>query len=430
MGLKVAIIGAGSTYTPELFDGFIKRKDELPVSEFCLMDINEEKVGIVSALAKRMLDANDIDCKFEVTTDLDYALAGADFVLSQIRVGGLEARAKDEKIPLKYDLIGQETTGIGGMFKALRTIPVVMNIAKRMEVLCPDAWLINFANPSGIIAEMILNNTNVKMMGLCNAPVFTKGNTKELVVPEDAKDVYIEYLGLNHLTWVTGVYCDGVDILPEKLEENITVGSMANISKIEMDPELTKSVRALLGSTYLTYYYFREQQLKKQKEAELSRAEECMAIEEELLELYKDESIISKPEVLDKRGGAMYSEAAVSLISAIHNDKQEEHTVDVRNMGALDFMDDSDVVEINCIIGKDGAKPIKPRKELSNHIKGLMRTVKNYERYTVTAGLNGNYEDAMLGLLIHPLIGDFEKGKACFDELLEAHKEYLPKFFK
>ena len=430
MGLKVAVIGAGSTYTPELFDGFIKRRDELPVSHFCLMDIDENKMHIVGALAKRMLDKNNMDCKFEMTTDLDYAIKDCDFVITQVRVGKLEARYKDETIPLKYDFIGQETTGIGGMFKALRTIPVIMNVAERMKVLCPDAWLINFANPSGIMAETILNNTDIKMMGLCNAPIFTKKNVREVMVPETAKDVYIEYLGLNHLTWVTGVYCDGVDILPEKLVDNVSVGNMKNIGQIDMDPQLTKSIGCILGSSYLTYYYYRDKQLNKLKSAEKCRAEVCMEIEKELLEMYKDTSVVSKPAALDKRGGAMYSEAAVSLISAIYNDKQEEHTVDVQNNGTFDFMDDTDVVEVNCIIGKDGAKPIKPKKELDQHIKTLMRTVKCYERHTVLAGLNGDYEEAMKALLIHPLIGDFEKGKACFDELLEAHKEHLPKFFK
>jgi len=196
---KIAIIGAGSTYTPELIDGFIKRKNELPVTDFYLMDIDKRKLKIVGNFAKRMLDANDIKCKFVMTEDLKTAVKDADFVLSQIRVGKLEARIKDEKIPLKYGLIGQETTGIGGFMKALRTIPVMMEIAENIENYSPDAWLINFSNPSGIIAEALLNNTKVKTIGLCNVPIVMKREAMQRT-PENAKNVHIDYVGLNHLT--------------------------------------------------------------------------------------------------------------------------------------------------------------------------------------------------------------------------------------
>lgn len=424
---KIAIIGAGSTYTPELIDGFIKRKNELPVTSFHLMDIDKRKLEIVGNLAKRMLNANGINCEFVMTEDLKTAVKDADFVLAQVRVGKLDARIKDEKIPLKYNLIGQETTGIGGFMKALRTIPVMMDIAEYVENYSPDAWLINFSNPSGIIAEALLNNTNVKMVGLCNAPIIMKREAMQRV-PEGTSNIRIDYVGLNHLSWITAIYCDGREILQDQLLEKYDFINMKNIPKMDMDKELIKSIRSIPNS-YLQYYYYRERQLQHMKEEEKCRGEVCLEIEEELLKLYQQPELIEKPAILDKRGGHLYSEVAVSLVSAIYNNKNEEHIVNVKNNGALDFMANDDVVEICCIVNKNGATPL-PLKSLDNdHIKGMMRVVKAYEKHTVKAGINGDYNEALNALLIHPLVGDFRKAKDALDDLLEAHKEFLPQFF-
>jgi 6-phospho-beta-glucosidase len=426
--LKIAIIGAGSTYTPELIDGFIKRKNELPVTSFYLMDIDRRKLGIVGKFVKRMLDANDIKCKFVMTEDLKTAVKNADFVLAQVRVGKLDARIKDEKIPLKYDLIGQETTGIGGFMKALRTIPVMMEIAEYIENYSPDAWLINFSNPSGIIAEALLNNTNVKMISLCNVPIIMKKEAMQRV-PEEAKSVCIDYVGLNHLSWITGIYCDGREVLQDQLLDKYDFVNMKNIPKMDIDKELIKSIRSI-PSSYLQYYYYRERQLQHMKDEKKCRGEVCLEIEEELLKLYQQPELKEKPALLDKRGGHLYSDVAVSLVSAIYNNKNEEHIVNVKNNGALDFMANDDVVEINCIVNKNGVTPL-PLKNLDNdHIKGMMRVIKAYEKHTVKAGIHGDYNEALNALLIHPLVGDFRKAKGALDELLEAHKEFLPQFFQ
>jgi len=426
--LKIAIIGAGSTYTPELIDGFIKRKNELPVTSFYLMDIDRRKLGIVGKFVKRMLDANDIKCKFVMTEDLKTAVKDADFVLAQVRVGKLDARIKDEKIPLKYDLIGQETTGIGGFMKALRTIPVMMEIAEYIENYSPDAWLINFSNPSGIIAEALLNNTNVKMISLCNVPIIMKKEALQRV-PEEAKSVCIDYVGLNHLSWITGIYCDGREVLQDQLLDKYDFVNMKNLPKMDIDKELIKSIRSI-PSSYLQYYYYRERQLQHMKDEKKCRGEVCLEIEEELLKLYQQPELKEKPALLDKRGGHLYSDVAVSLVSAIYNNKNEEHIVNVKNNGALDFMANDDVVEINCIVNKNGVTPL-PLKNLDNdHIKGMMRVIKAYEKHTVKAGIHGDYNEALNALLIHPLVGDFRKAKGALDELLEAHKEFLPQFFQ
>jgi 6-phospho-beta-glucosidase len=363
-----------------------------------------------------------------MTEDLKTAVKNADFVLAQVRVGKLDARIKDEKIPLKYDLIGQETTGIGGFMKALRTIPVMMKIAEYIENYSPDTWLINFSNPSGIIAEALLNNTNVKTISLCNVPIIMKKEAMQRV-PEEAKSVCIDYVGLNHLSWITGIYCDGREVLQDQLLDKYDFVNMKNIPKMDIDKELIKSIRSI-PSSYLQYYYYRERQLQHMKDEKKCRGEVCLEIEEELLKLYQQPELKEKPTILDKRGGHLYSDVAVSLVSAIYNNKNEEHIVNIKNNGALDFMANDDVVEINCIVNKNGVTPL-PLKNLDNdHIKGMMRVIKAYEKHTVKAGIHGDYNEALNALLIHPLVGDFRKAKGALDELLEAHKEFLPQFFQ
>ena len=426
--MKIAVIGAGSTYTPELIDGFIKRKNELPVTSFYFMDIDKRKLKIVGNFAQRMLDANDIKCKFVMTEDLKTAVKDADFLLTQVRVGKLDARIKDEKVPLKYDLIGQETTGIGGFMNALRTIPVMMELAEYIENYSLDAWLINFSNPSGIIAEALLNNTKVKTIGLCNVPIVMK---KEAIqrIPRNAKNVRIDYVGLNHLSWITAIYCDGREILQDQLLDKYDFINMKNIPKMDMDKELIESIRSI-PSSYLQYYYYRERQLQHIKKEKKCRGEVCLEIEEELLKLYQQPELVEKPAMLDKRGGHLYSEVAVSLISAIYNNKNEEHVVNVKNNGALDFMANDDVVEIGCNVNKNGATPLSLKDFNNDHVKEIMRVVKAYEKHTIQAGIYGDYNEALNALLIHPLVGDFRKAKDALDELLEAHKEFLPQFFQ
>lgn len=425
--LKVTVIGAGSTYTPELINGFITRKDVLRVDSFYLMDIDFEKMKIVAGLVDRMLQANGIHARLVLTENLDVAIEGADYVLGQVRVGKLDARIRDEKIPLKYDLLGQETTGAGGFMKAMRTIPVIMNVARTMEKLAPNAWLINFSNPSGIIAEAVLNNTDIKMIGLCNGPIGMIRNAKKML-PEGCRSFDYDFVGLNHLCWITAVYADSVEVLQNQLSGKLEAANFKNIPKMEYDQSLLKTVKGLPIS-YLNYYFFRDEMIKKCKEADKTRGEICKEIEVELLEMYKDINLKEKPAELDKRGGALYSESAVSLIDAIENDKNEIHVVDVKNNGALSFMDKDDVVEVKCLINSKGAAPIKLEYFDNPYIIGLTKAVKAYEKLTVKAGLEGSYDAALAALMVHPLVGDYYKAKGVLDEMLEANQEFLPQFF-
>lgn len=424
--LKIAIIGSGSTYTPELIEGMLRRKAVLPVSELYLMDIDPRKLEIVGNLCQRMIQAADMPCQVTLTGDLDEALAGADFVLGQIRVGKLPARVLDEKIPLKYNLIGQETCGIGGFFKALRTIPAMLHVAERMKVLCPEAWLINFSNPAGILTEAILGHTNIKMLGLCNVPYNMFKSIRETLQLNDPK---ISYVGLNHLSWITSIEQGGKDYLQDALDLGLNSEAMKNIPTSGFSKELIQLVGAI-PSSYLEYYYFKEKKLKLVKESPQTRGEKCMEIEEELLTIYADAELHSKPELLSTRGGANYSEVAISLVDAIYNDKQEVHVVNLLNNGALDFMENNDAIEINAVIGKNGATPIPVKGFHNPHIIDYMRMIKAYERETVAAAVYGSEASAMRALMMNPLVGDYDAAHACFQEMKEAHKAYLPQFAK
>lgn len=414
--LKVSVIGAGSTYTPELIEGFILKKDSLPISELWLMDIDEHKLKISYELAARMLKDKFPECKLFSTTALDASLDGADYVLAQIRVGGLTARIKDEKIPLKYEMIGQETTGIGGFMKAMRTIPVMRNIASRMKELCPGAFLVNFTNPSGLISEFLANHTDIRSIGLCNIPI----KMRKWAIDTFAKDIpnaAVDYVGLNHLAWITGVYDDKRQLM-EYNEKGFEDFSSDLVSYAKGYP-----------CGYLSYYYNKQKQLHKLRSLKRSRGEECVLIEEELLSLYQSPELYTKPKQLEKRGGAMYSEAAVSLIDALYNDRDELHVVNVKNEDTLDFMAEDDVIEISCKVGKSGCYPISLIDQPSSHIKLLMKTIKHYEKLAVLAGMTGDYQKAVEALLLHPLCHDHDNIKEALDEMLDANKKYLPQFY-
>jgi len=419
--LKAAIIGAGSTYTPELIEGFIVRRESLNFRSFHLMDIDGRKLETVGGLAKRMLEASGFTSEVVLTEDLDGAIAGADYVFAQIRVGGLAARILDEKIPLRHGLLGQETTGAGGFMTALRTVPVMLDMARRIEKLAPGAWLVNFSNPSGIVAEALLNHTDVKMVGLCNCFVNMHA---DLAGKLDTTDFDYEYLGLNHLSWITSVTVKGQEMLG--LVGKAPGAKMKNITGTDYDEDLFAAVPAI-PSPYLSYFYMRDEQLSNCMCAEKTRGELCVEIEEELVKQYADPGLKGKPKGLEERGGALYSTAAVSVVDAIENDKDEYHVVNVKNNGAVPFMADDDVLELKCNVNGGGAFPVAVSKTDIPYIQGMMQAVKAYEKLTVRAAINGSKADALAALMVHPLIGDYRKAKALLDEMLAANAEFMPK---
>jgi len=434
-GLKVVVIGGGSSYTPELIEGFIKRYHELPVEELYLVDIEEgrEKLTIVGDLAKRMFDKAGIPINLRITFDRREAIKGADFVITQIRVGLLEARARDERIPLRYNCIGQETTGAGGLAKALRTIPVVLDICKDIEELAPDAILLNFTNPAGILTEAVLKHTNVKTIGLCNIPIGTKMQIAKLC-ETDASNVFIEMAGINHLNWTTKVVVGGKDITNEVLSKasGETGLTMKNVPDFGWEQSFLEALGAL-PCAYHRYFYMKEKMLEEQLEAvktKGTRATIVQKVESELFELYKDQSLDIKPPQLQERGGAYYSEAALDLISSIFNNRGDIQTVNVMNNGIIPCLPNDVSVEVNCVIDAQGAHPIQLTAPIPTQIRGLLQVVKAYEELAVKAGVTGDYEAAIQALTIHPLVGSVNLAKQILDDIIEENKSYLPQFVK
>lgn len=434
-GVKIVTIGGGSSYTPELVEGFIKRYDSLPVRELWLVDIpeGEEKLNIVGNLAKRMVQKAGVPIDIHLTLDRREALKDADFVTTQFRVGLLAARAKDERIPLKYNVIGQETNGPGGLFKGLRTIPVILDIVKDMEELCPNAWLINFTNPAGMVTEAVLRHSNWKrIIGLCNVPISIQMGVAKLLEVESSR-VHVDFAGLNHMVFGLNVYLDGKNITQAFLEEMTKHKSdtMKNIAAIDWEPDFIKAL-GVIPCGYHRYYYKQAEMLQNelQEAAEKgTRAEVVQQLEKELFELYKDENLAIKPPQLEKRGGAYYSDAACSLIDSMYNDRRDIQPVNTINNGAIASIPDESAVEISSIITRDGPKPIAIG-DLPVAVRGLVQQIKSFERVSAEAAVTGNYHTALLAMTINPLLPSDKVAKQILDEMLEAHKEHLPQFFK
>lgn len=433
--LKVVTIGGGSSYTPELVEGFILRHKELPISELWLVDIEagREKLEIVGALAKRMVEEAGIEMSVHLSYDRRLALKDADYVTTQMRVGLLKARIQDERIPISHGMIGQETNGAGGMFKAFRTIPVILDIVKDMEELCPEAWLINFTNPAGMVTEAVLRYTNFKrVIGLCNVPFDIKHRFADML-DLNADDITMELSGVNHHVFVTNVFHKGKPILDQVIskyvEESEETLAMKNFEALSYSPSFLKGLGAI-PCPYHNYYYFTQEQLNKQfeeyKEGTV-RGEVVQRLEDELFELYKDLNLKVKPKQLEQRGGAHYSDAACSLINSIHNDKNDIQYVNVRNNGAVSNLPMNSAVEIACVITANGPQPITVG-ELSPKINGTTQTIKSFERMVCEAAVTGDYDLAVSALSSNPLCPSDHMANIVVEELMEAHKDYLPQF--
>jgi len=434
--IKITTIGGGSSYTPELVEGFIKRYDELPLRELWLVDIEEgkEKLEIVGDLAKRMFQKAGLPVEVHLTLDRREALRDADFVTTQFRVGLLEARAKDERIPLKYGVLGQETNGPGGLFKGLRTIPIILDIVKDMQELCPNAWLVNFTNPAGMVTEAVLRYTNhQKVVGLCNVPIGMEMGIAKLMNVEHSR-VRIDFAGLNHMVYGLDVFVDGESVKDQVIEfltnpENSSF--VKNIQGYGWEPEFIRAL-GVLPCPYHSYYYKTREMVEKDiKNAETvgTRAEVVKKLEDELFELYKDPNLSIKPPQLEKRGGAYYSDAAVRLISSIYNDKGDIQPVNTINNGSIASIPNDSAIEVSCVITKDGPKPLV-MGDLPVQVRGLVQQIKSFERVACEAAVTGNYDQAVLALTINPLVASDKIAKQIVAEMLEAHKAHLPQFFK
>lgn len=436
--VKIVTIGGGSSYTPELVEGFINRYDTLPIKELCLVDIPEgkEKLETVGALAQRMVKKAGLPMKVTLSYDRKEALKGADFVTTQMRIGRLPARILDERIPISHGMIGQETNGAGGMFKAFRTIPVILDIVKDIQEICPDAWLINFTNPAGMVTEAIYRYTDFKRaIGLCNVPVnMVSGFAKMLNAKEE--DVTMEIQGVNHFIFATDVFVNGVSRFDElldryaNLKEEDTI-QMKNFVSLPYSPSFIKGLKAI-PCPYHNYYFYTKEQLEEEQEQFKTgtvRGEVVCKTEDELFELYGHEELAVKPKQLEMRGGAKYSDAACNLIQSIYNNTGDIQYVDVRNNGAIADLPMDSAVEVACRITADGPKPVATGA-LKLPISGYVHMMKSFERLVCEAAVTGDRDLAVTALNINPLCPSDALANIVVDELIEAHKEYLPQFTK
>jgi 6-phospho-beta-glucosidase len=434
-GIKIVTIGGGSSYTPELIEGFIKRYDVLPVREIWLVDIEEgrEKLETVGALAKRMVKKAGVSIEIKLSYDRKEALPGADFVTTQIRVGQLPARQIDESIPLSHGLLGQETKGVGGMFNGLRAIPVILDINKDIAKYCPDAWMINFSNPAGMVTEACLRyGASKKVIGLCNVPITIEVQLAQLLEVDKSR-LWVKFAGLNHMSYGLQVFLDGLDYTREALDvftEKVVEG-MKNINSINYEPEFVKSL-GVIPSFYHSYYYKKDKQLNEglleYREGKI-RSQVVLKLEKELFEMYKDEDLNVKPAQLEERGGAYYSDAACSLIESIYNDKKDIQTVIVKNDGAITGIDKNGAIEVSAVITKNGPIPLAIG-ELPIAVNGLVSQMKSFESLVVEAAVEGSRDKAILALTINPLTPSDTIAKVVIDEMLNAQKEWLPNFWK
>jgi 6-phospho-beta-glucosidase len=417
--MKLTVIGGGSTYTPELVDGFARLRSLLPLTELCLVDPSADRVSLVAGVSRRMFARYGYDVRVTATSDVVAGVSDASVVLFQLRVGGQAARHTDETFPHLCGCLGQETTGPGGFAKALRTVPVVLELASLVRRHArPDAWIVDFTNPVGIVTRALLQEGH-RAVGLCNVAIgFQRRFASMLSV--DPSAVSLDHVGLNHLTWVRGVTVDGVDRLPSLLADRLT--------DLADEVELPPAALSLLGcvpSYYLRYYYAHDEVLAEQvAPGAVTRAHAVTDVENELLALYADPSVDTKPEALTRRGGAFYSEAAVDLLASLTADRGDVQVVNVRNDGTLPFLPDDHVIEVPATIGASGITPL-PVAPLADDLAGLVSHVAGYERLALDAAVHGGRDRVTRALLAHPLVGQYDKAVALTDALLAANRDHL-----
>jgi 6-phospho-beta-glucosidase len=402
--MKVAVIGGGSTYTPELVSGLAAQTDRLPIADLVLMDVDPERRAVVGGLAGRMLAAQGWAGRLHVTGELDAATEGADAVLLQLRIGGQAARLHDETAPLACGCIGQETTGAGGLAKAMRTVPVVLDIADQVaKRAAPDAWIVDFTNPVGIVTRALLDAGH-RAIGLCNVAIGLQRRTARML-EVDPDRLRVDQVGLNHLTWVRRLLLDGADVLPDLIDRR-----GAELADLLHLPEDLIRELGTIPSYYLRYFYAHDEVLREQQGGAEPRAAAVARIESDLLDMYKDPGLTTKPHLLEQRGGAFYSEAAAALLASLTAGTGDVQVVDIRNNGTLAGLADDDVVELPARIDRDGARPL-PQAPLDPVLLGLVQHVASYERLAARAASSRHASDVRRALLAHPLIGQWDRAR-------------------
>jgi 6-phospho-beta-glucosidase len=429
--MKITVIGGGSSYTPELVGGFLAKRASLPLDELWLMDIDEERLAVVGGLARRMTEALGSPFKVILSSDRREALKGASYVITQLRVGRMAARREDEYLGLRHGLVGQETTGVGGFANALRTIPVILDVAEDIRTYAPGALLLNFANPAGLVTEALSRHAaNVKAVGVCNVGITAKMLFLDLLERTTGRRIEssratLDTLGLNHLTWHRAFRVDGEDLWPRLFPaylEEVRAGR-------EEDWDVrTLEILKMVPNYYLKYFYYTEDMVQAQRNWPPSRAEEVMGIEKEIFARYADPSLVEAPAELMKRGGAYYSELATQVVDDHYNDRGGIHVVNVKNAGAVETWPADWVIELPSRVDRSGVHPLQAAPLPASQF-ALVSAVKMYELLAVEAAVHGDRKAAYEALLAHPLGPKADRIEAFLDDLLETNRKLLPRFF-
>lgn len=429
MGLKFAVIGGASSYTPELFANLIDLRERLEVAEVVLVDLNPGKLALIAEVSERLLKAAGLEIRIRTVQRREEAIAEADFVILQIRVGGLAARVRDETLPMEFDMVGNETTGAGGFVCALRTVPVAMEIAQEMEHHCPNVWLMNLSNPAGIVTEAILKHSRVRTMGFCNIPINTQYELSEILHVPPLK-IRLDSFGLNHLSWIREVYVDDQEVLQPLISKAHTRHSalyQRGLVDSLIDPDWLQTLR-MIPAWYNRYFYYTEEAIKEERRSLRRKGEQDMLAEDRLRQIYSTAGYNQEArQILESKGGARYYLPVLRVIDSIVHDRGEVVVVDVRNGSALLDLPQEVCVEVPARIGKKAVEPL-PSGPMPLSVRGLVQAVKAYEELTIQAALSGDRRTAIEALVANPLVASYSKAKKFFDRVLESERAYLPQF--
>ncbi|WP_199617597.1 6-phospho-beta-glucosidase [Paenibacillus alkalitolerans] len=454
--MKLTVIGGGSVRTPAMINDLIRRHKEIPIKLLAVHDVSFERIEVIGSIVRYLADKQGAPFKVEFTTDLVQAVRDADFIYTAIRVGGEEGRTIDERVPLSYGVLGQETTGPGGFAMALRTIPVMLEYARVIETYAPSSWVVNFTNPAGLITEALTKYTGLKIIGICDAPSAMKLDIAKYL-NEPADSIHINYAGLNHLGWISEVRVNGKDRLPDIVNDYERFAEVCP-HMASFSPSLIKRLN-MLPNEYLYYFYYREQAVENILGSKQTRGEQILQINSALIARLKE--MLAKDDIeqvmhaytvamMERQNSYMsaetgskphsgahpdkdmfenegYAGLAMSILAAIINNRKTNLILNVKNKGIIDFLQEDDIVEVPCVLDGNGPTPLAVG-EMPEHVKGLVQSVKQYERYTVSAAVSGSYDDAIMALTVHPLVGSHSLAKKIVDDYLERHKPYLPQF--
>jgi 6-phospho-beta-glucosidase len=430
MGIKLAVIGAASSYTPELFYNLAQDKNHLGVQQVALVDLNIDKLRLVASVCERIVRESRMNLQLKLHTTVEDGVSGADFILPQIRVGGLEARVRDETLPMELGMVGNETTGAGGFVCAMRTVPAMLEIARIVERTSPKAWILNLSNPAGIVTEAIMKHTRVHTLGFCNIPINTTYALAH-ILKVDPASVQLDSFGLNHLSWTRQALINGEDALGPLLDKTLDRNSILykrGLVEHHLSPDMLQFIR-MIPSWYVRYFYYPEIILEEDRQENGTKGVHDMQAEDELHRIYKTDGYTKRAqEILSGKGGSQYYLPVLQAIDSIVNDRGDIIVVDTENQGSLPDLPANACVEVPARIFRSGAQPLSAGA-MPLAVRGLVQTVKAYEELTIEAALTGNHQTAIAALMANPLVGTYPKASAYFERVLKNERDYLPQFY-